>query len=59
MYDWDVPNAILGCYEGMTGVLAEDIINEGVIDTIEQLIQRYDVRMYYIVECVRLGVTNA
>ena len=43
----------------MTGVLDEHIINEGVIDTIEQLIQRYDVCMYYIVECVRLGVTNA
>ncbi|VDI49980.1 Hypothetical predicted protein, partial [Mytilus galloprovincialis] len=27
----------------MTGVLDEDIINEGVIDTIEQLLQRYDV----------------
>ena len=39
----------------MTGVLDEDIINEGVIDTIEQLLQRYDVRMYYIVDCVRLG----
>ena len=35
MYDWDVPNAWLGCYKGMTGVLDEDIINEAVIDTIE------------------------
>ena len=38
----------------MTGVLDEDIINEGVIDTIEQLLQRYDVCMYYIVDCVWL-----
>ena len=43
VYDWDVPNAILGCYKGMTGVSDEDIINEGVIDTIEQLLQRYNV----------------
>ena len=39
----------------MTRVLEEDIINEGVIDTIEQLLQRYDVCMYYKVECVWLG----
>ncbi|VDI35986.1 Hypothetical predicted protein [Mytilus galloprovincialis] len=52
VYDWDVPNALLGCYEGMTGVLDEDIINEGVIDTIEQLLQRYDVFMDYQVDCV-------
>ena len=58
MYDWDVTNAWLGCYKGMTGVLDEDIINEGVIDTIEQLLQRYDVCMYYIVDCVWLGCHN-
>ena len=40
VYDQDVTNARLGCYKGMTGVLDEDIINEGVIDTIEQLLQR-------------------
>ena len=55
LYDWDVLNAWLGCYEGMTGVLDEDIINEGVIDTIEQWLQRYDDCMYYIVDCVWLG----
>ena len=38
----------------MTRVLDKDIINEGVIDTIEQLLQRYDVCMYYIVDCVWL-----
>ena len=52
VYDWDVTNARLGCYKGKTGVLDEDIINEGVIDTIEQLLQRYDVCMYYKVDCV-------
>ena len=45
MYDCDVQNAWLGCYDGMTGVLEEDIINEGVIDTIEQRLQRLDVCM--------------
>ncbi|VDI30241.1 Hypothetical predicted protein [Mytilus galloprovincialis] len=34
----------------MTGVLDEDIINEGVIDTIEQLLQRYDVCVIDTVE---------
>ena len=52
VYDWDVTNARLGCYKGKTGVLDEDIINEGVIDTIEQLLQRYDVCMYCLVDCV-------
>ena len=55
MYDCDVPNDRLGCYKDMTGVLYEDIINECVIDTIEQVLQRYDVRMYYIDDCVWLG----
>ena len=39
----------------MTGVLDEDIINEGVIDTIEQLLQWYDVCMYCIVDWLWLG----
>ena len=45
VYDLNVANAWLGCYEGMTGVLDEDILNEGVIDTIEQRLQRLDVCM--------------
>ena len=40
----------------MTGVLDVVIIYVGVIDTIEQLLQKYDVCMYYNkVDCVRLG----
>jgi hypothetical protein len=52
----------LGCHKCLTRVLPrawrvldEYIINEGVIDTIEQLLQRYDVFMYYKVDCVWLG----
>ena len=39
----------------MTGVLDVDLIHVGVIDTVEQLLQRYVVCMYYIVDCVWLG----
>ena len=39
----------------MTGVLDVDLIHVGVIDTVEQLLQRYDVCMYYKVDCVWLG----
>ena len=39
----------------MTGVLDVDLIHVGVIDTVEQFFQRYDVCMYHKVDCVWLG----
>ena len=39
----------------MTGVLDVDLIDVGVIDTVEQLLQRCDVCTNYKVDCVWLG----